>query len=254
MCEIATEQPIALKIDYSSKSFLDLHKTFPVFSLTLSKWCCSCKNMRPAERFSPDKRGKYGVGSTCKDCTSLKNSKEWYAKHPRKPIPKEGFKFCSKCGVEKPILEYQLNTKSPDGHRPSCKECDAKTNKIKSSRLETKTKRKKRQAERVSTDVQFKLAKNLRSRMGTAIKRVFKAGSAVRDCGCSMEFLRNYLEAKFLPGMAWENWGVKGWHIDHIIPLDAFDLTNREQFLTACHYTNLQPLWWQENLSKGSNL
>ena len=53
--------------------------------------------------------------------------------------------------------------------------------------------------------------------------------------------------------MTWENYGRMGWHMDHIIPLANFDLTDRQQFLEACHYTNLQPLWWQENLMKSSN-
>ncbi len=54
-------------------------------------------------------------------------------------------------------------------------------------------------------------------------------------------------------GMLWNNWGVgKGnWHIDYIKPLASFDLTNRGQFLEACHYTNLQPLWFEENMRKG---
>ena len=88
--------------------------------------------------------------------------------------------------------------------------------------------------------------------MGQAIKNNFKAGSAVNDLGCSIDFLYKYLEVKFQPGMTWKNWGRKGWHIDHVTPLDWFDLANREQFLTANHYTNLQPLWWKDNLSKGS--
>jgi hypothetical protein len=87
-----------------------------------------------------------------------------------------------------------------------------------------------------------------------AIKNGQKAGSAVDDLGCSIEFLRAYLEAHFNPGMTWDNWGQGPgkWHIDHIVPLAWFDLTNREQFLSACHYTNLQPLWSEENLSKGA--
>ena len=52
--------------------------------------------------------------------------------------------------------------------------------------------------------------------------------------------------------MSWENHGAKTWHIDHIIPL-ASAKTEEEVFL-LCHYTNLQPLWWSDNLSKGSKL
>ena len=87
--------------------------------------------------------------------------------------------------------------------------------------------------------------------MSRAIKTNAKAGSAVRDLGCTIPELKAHLEAQFQPGMTWDNWSLKGWHIDHIKPLTSFDLTNREQFLQACHYTNLQPLWASENLSKG---
>ena len=54
--------------------------------------------------------------------------------------------------------------------------------------------------------------------------------------------------------MNWKGWSVRGWHIDHIIPLVSFDLTDRKQFLKACHYTNLQPLWAEENLRKGAKI
>jgi hypothetical protein len=50
--------------------------------------------------------------------------------------------------------------------------------------------------------------------------------------------------------MNWDNYGRKGWHIDHIKPLSSFDLTNKEQFKKACHYTNLQPMWYDENIKK----
>jgi hypothetical protein len=62
-----------------------------------------------------------------------------------------------------------------------------------------------------------------------------------------------HLESKFLPGMTWENRGVKPgqWSIDHIKPLSAFNLTDRMQLLEACHYTNLQPLWHSDNVRKG---
>lgn len=103
---------------------------------------------------------------------------------------------------------------------------------------------------RYATDINFKLSYNLRRRLYSAVKGNFKSGSAVQDLGCSIEYLKQYLEFKFDNNMNWNNHGE--WHIDHIIPLSSFDLTNRDELLKACHYTNLQPLWAYDNLSKGN--
>jgi len=104
------------------------------------------------------------------------------------------------------------------------------------------------------TDIQYKLSCNLRNRLNSAIKGNYKAGSAVKDLGCSVEELKSYIESKFQPGMTWDNWTTDGWHIDHIKPLSSFDLTDRKQLLEACHYTNLQPLWAKDNIIKSDKL
>lgn len=84
--------------------------------------------------------------------------------------------------------------------------------------------------------------------------KCIKSGSPVRDLGCSLEELKTHLEQQFQLGMTWENWSRTGWHIDHIQPLSSFDLTDREQFLKAAHYTNLQPLWAKDNLVKHNKI
>ncbi len=109
------------------------------------------------------------------------------------------------------------------------------------------------QKNRRRTDTNFRLADNLRSRIACALRNGQKAGSAVRDLGCSIEYLKkHHLESQFQPGMTWDNYGNKAgcWSIDHIKPLSKFDLTDRQQFLEACHYTNLQPLWHIDNILK----
>lgn len=102
--------------------------------------------------------------------------------------------------------------------------------------------------------LQYRLANNMRSRLNAAIKNKSKVGSSVRDLGCSIGYFIKYIEQQFQSGMTWENWSRDGWHLDHIIPLSSFNLTDRSQFLQACHYTNYQPLWASENYSKGSKV
>lgn len=107
---------------------------------------------------------------------------------------------------------------------------------------------------RRKTDIQFKLQAILRSRLYSAVKDNLKKGSAVKDLGCTIEQLKQHLESKFQPGMTWDNHTLDGWHIDHIKPLSSFDLSDRKQLLEACHYTNLQPLWAKDNLTKSDKI
>ena len=111
-----------------------------------------------------------------------------------------------------------------------------------------------RDGKKRQTNINYKLSKGLRTRLWSAIKDNQKTGSAVKDLGCSIDELKSYLEFKFLPDMSWYNYGQYGWHIDHIKPLSSFDLTDRKQLLEACHYTNLQPLWAKDNLSKSDKI
>jgi hypothetical protein len=68
--------------------------------------------------------------------------------------------------------------------------------------------------------------------------------------GCSKPELIVHIEAQFLPGMAWENYGRKGWEVDHVRQRWTFDLTDHAQVLACFHYTNLRPLWRPDNLRR----
>ena len=105
---------------------------------------------------------------------------------------------------------------------------------------------------RAKVDPNYRLARNLRSRVNSGLFR--KSGSKVRDLGCTLPELRAYLEQQFTEGMTWENWSRHGWHIDHIQPLASFDLSDRASFLRAMHYTNPRPLWAKDNLTKSASL
>ncbi len=66
--------------------------------------------------------------------------------------------------------------------------------------------------------------------------------------GCTPDFFKAHLEAKFKPGMSWENFGE--WEIDHIKALSKFDLSIESEKLKAFNFSNCQPLWKPENRSK----
>lgn len=110
--------------------------------------------------------------------------------------------------------------------------------------------RRRYKTKRLKEDHAFWLQHAIRSRLNIALRLKFASGSAVRDLGCTIEQFAKHIESKFLPGMNWGNRGVAGWHIDHIIPLAAFDLRDPEQRKKACHYTNMQPLWAKDNMKK----
>ena len=102
-------------------------------------------------------------------------------------------------------------------------------------------------------DLQFKLLTNLRTRIHTALKQNYKSGHTIELLGCTIPELKNHLEKQFRFGMTWKNYGMFGWHIDHIKPLIKFDLSKKSEQLKACHYSNLQPLWAKENIIKSDN-
>ena len=100
----------------------------------------------------------------------------------------------------------------------------------------------------------FKLIRNLRKRLSIFLKSkgMKKNSRMVELLGCSKSFLKDYLENKFKNGMSWENYGK--WHVDHIYPLSRFNFNNPNSLKKACHYSNLQPLWAEENIRKKNKI
>lgn len=107
---------------------------------------------------------------------------------------------------------------------------------------------------RVKNDVSFRLIKILRSRLNKIISNnnLTKTNKTDEFLGCNSLEIKEYLEQKFIEGMSWDNYGLFGWHIDHIIPLSS--AKTEEDLYNLCHYTNLQPLWAFDNLSKGNKI
>jgi hypothetical protein len=94
---------------------------------------------------------------------------------------------------------------------------------------------------------------NVKSRTKSAFKNGFdKSKKTSQLIGCCWEDLRTHIENQFLEGMSWDNNTMHGWHVDHIIPLGSAKTI--EDLESLCHYTNLQPLWSQDNWKKGDSI
>ena len=95
---------------------------------------------------------------------------------------------------------------------------------------------------------------SLRARVRSALKGKNKSKSTMQLIGCTIDELWLHLEKQFQPGMTRENhgFGKVCWHVDHIKPCSSFDLSDLEQQKICFHYTNCQPLWQRDNLSKGA--
>lgn len=202
---------------------------------------------------------------TCSKCNLSKEITEFYKTQPYCTACKKIFLKEWKAKNRQKVLDYakDYNEKYYQENKEEIKtqtKVYYESNKVEVSKRNslykkrTKKKRNTRDKHRKQTDINFRLRGNLRSRLWASIRNGAKVGSAIEDLGCSIDELKQHLEAKFQEDMNWTNWGNKEgqWSIDHIVPLSSFDLANREEFLKACHYTNLQPLWHVDNLIKSN--
>ncbi len=237
------------------------------------KKCTKCKIEKELNEFHICRRSKDGHHYFCRSCESERNKeKRTHNKQREKIIVKE--KKCLKCHEIKNINEFTINSEVIDGHSRYCKVCLHKNEKIdRNKRTKSMTKeeleehrnknRKKDRkyytnnreelikkkskyiTERIKNDTEFKIIMRCRTRLNRIIKikGIRKHKHTTELIGCSVKELKIYIESQFSKGMTWENYGVNGWHIDHIIPCDAFDLTKPEEQCKCFYYTNLQPLW-----------
>ena len=136
----------------------------------------------------------------------------------------------------------------------SCAACRRKYLKkyFNDNRVELRKKRNTAYHIKLNDDVNFKLSVRLRHRLYEAIKGDYKSGSAVKDLGCSIASLKQYIESKFYGKMTWDNWG-EVWELDHIKELREFNLQDPIQFKQAINYINLQPLTISDHIKKTSN-
>lgn len=103
-----------------------------------------------------------------------------------------------------------------------------------------------------NNDPQFNIRIKIRRRIHSTLKqrKLSRTETIIKLLGCSYDEFKNYIQNKFTEGMTWDKVLSSEIHLDHIIPCNSFDLTKEEEQKKCFHYTNLQPLWSYDNLSK----
>ena len=246
----------------------------------MQKQCGKCKELKFVEEFYKDRSDKTGkrFSSTCKQCQAsyskeyrlqnlekvkagrkayyetnkdlvLDRLKQSYEKHKNKRLEKQkqwvsdnkdtylAYQELYRSNNKDRFVKYYAN------HYQANKESYAKYY------------QEKRQASPT-----FRLIESLRTRQGKVLKGKI---STTKGLGCDKEFLKDYIAAQWTEGMSWDNYGHrKGkWVLDHRLPLDSHEKTEGGDWDASSpynqklvHYTNLQPLWFEDNARKSNKI
>lgn len=208
------------------------------------KTCNKCVTEKPLERFSKDKHKKDGLCTVCKECKSeyrsayhvkhkealCERSRKWYQENREQGVASR--KSYRLKNIERSReLRKQQYWRNPAAAKASVKEYNR---------------------ERARVDPVFRMAQRCKKRIWAALNEggYTKKSRSFEIIGCTPQELANHLASQFVDGMTFDNYGA--WHIDHIVPLAS--AKTEKDVISLCHYSNLQPLWAQDNLRKSARL
>ena len=208
----------------------------------LTKRCSRCEQLKSFDHFYKDKNTSDKLRCDCKECNKTNNTK-YYIEN------KESVK-------DKNSLYYNENRDTRILIKKNYNEKHKIIRNIK-QKLYNQTHKKERNnwcKTKINNNLNFKLMHYYRSRIRLALKNNQKTGYTLELLGCTITELKLHLEKQFTEGMTWDNYGKFGWHVDHIIPCSIFNLTDPTEQKQCFHYTNLQPLWWDDNIKKSNKI
>lgn len=240
-----------------------------------TKVCRHCKKEKNVYEFSLKKTTKDGLKKECKECCKIEMSeyrKKCFKNNKNKITI--NFKICSSCKEEKEVSNFYRDSYAPDGLYTQCKVCNNKTQtKWKTNNdfiyrevLKTSNKKRKRKilkylSDRYKNDINYKFKTNLRNRIRYIIRKKGnnKTNKSSILLGCSIEFLKEHLQKTAIQNgynkFDINNYSGRKYHIDHIIPINAFsDLGQKQQQLICFNWKNLQILTAKENEVKNDNI
>lgn len=198
------------------------------------KWCGGCRTRKSATGFNRDGSQAGGLSTQCTACCKMASNRHRKRRQRTREDNPNTVSQCLQCGEWKANKEFRPT-------KPQCKACLAVT-----------------KCARWASDPQFRLKEIARARYTRELKKhgMDKTRASMELIGCSAAELRRHIESQFRDGMSWENHGngEGKWNLDHIIACANFDFSIEAEQNKCFHYSNLQPLWWADNMRKGARM
>ncbi len=209
--------------------------------------CCLCKEEKPKSEFNKNKSTSTGLTYECKKCQS-KRSSIYYKENREDSLVKMKVNYLLK-------RDYKLKKAKEYVEKNRDKVNDYQKKYQKENRVFINKNKREYTTKRKSEDPLYKFKINTRSMIYCSFKRYnsknyVKSQKTEEILGCSMDFFAEYISSLFQEGMSLSNHGE--WHLDHIIPLASAN--TEEEIIKLNHYTNIQPLWAADNMSKGKKI
>lgn len=247
-----------------------------------TKICKKCGEEKKMTEYHKRKRNSDGYNNICKDCRKIETKDYYdnnkkniliktkiYRKNNREHYLSLNRKSCEK-HKEKRLEEKRIWSKSENGKKS--KKIYYKNNreilceKTRIRRIKNSEKVKEYEKKKRSSPKYKEYMKNYRKKHRKDKPHIYawrallynttkrfgskKESKTIDLLGYSATDLKEYIESQFIDGMSWDNWGE--WHIDHIKPISSFEKDEKPSVVNSLD--NLQPLWWLDNLKKGTKI
>ena len=211
----------------------------------------TCKNQACQKEFAPRRSNQLFCSESCCD---RQGKRDWKKRNSDRVRTSEANRKRFKYKSDSVYRESRKEKSLQRFHALTSKEKTERSRRSRALRDPESLRAYHREYFRIRSeeDVNFRLINLLRARTSLAIKsgKGKKLHKTEELLGCGVSEARDYLESLFDEQMNWGNWGVGGWHLDHIRPCISFDMTDKNQQFVCFNWRNLAPLWGGENLIK----
>lgn len=213
----------------------------------ITKTCTRCHINKPLDEFPYHPTPKSKKGSRCKVCLSEVGKATRNAMSDQE---QEEYKLKRRQDYHDNKIQRQAKHREWLSLPENMRRALAKARQYKMNNRDSINAQRRNQR---STDPTKRLADLVRTRVRDAV--IYKGSRrSYHFLGCSYEEFRRHIESKLKPGMSWDNYGYgrDRWQIDHIRPICSFNMLDPIEQEKALHYTNCQPMWYDEHVKKSA--